>query len=58
MDVETTNNSLQFPSINVMIKLDSPDASAIKDLEGKIEKFSHEYGFAAKEGQTPLFEAL
>jgi Ku70/Ku80 N-terminal alpha/beta domain len=52
------NNSLKFNHIYVLQKLDCPDASTIKSLENKIPEFTKEYGFAIKEGQSPLFEAL
>jgi hypothetical protein len=55
---KVSNNSLNFNNIFVFQKLDSPDAASIKNLETKIDDFSKQYGFAAKEGSTPLFEAL
>lgn len=52
------NNALSFQHINVMHKLDSPDAAAIKDLERKIPTFSEDFGHSKEGTQTPLFEAL
>jgi hypothetical protein len=53
-----SNNSLSFNHINVMQKLDSPDAAAIKNIERRIPNFTKDFGHA-KEGQNvPLFEAL
>ena len=52
------NNSLSFNHINVLQKLESPDAAAIKSIERRIQTVTHDFGHA-KEGQNvPLFEAL
>lgn len=55
---KTQSNSLNFNNIHVFQKLDGPDAATIKNLEKKMANFSNEFGWAPKEGQTPLFEAL
>jgi len=53
-----SNNYLSFNHINVLQKLESPDAAAIKSVERRISTFTKDFGFA-KEGQhIPLFEAL
>ena len=37
-------NALSFEHINVMQKLDSPDAATIKNLEARIPNFTKEFG--------------
>jgi ATP-dependent DNA helicase 2 subunit 1 len=53
-----TSNSLNFQNINVMQKLDSPDAAAIKSVEKRIATFSQDFGHAREGLQVPLFEAF
>ena len=45
-----SNNSLSLNHVNVMKKLDSPDAATIKQIERSISSFSKDFGHA-KEGQ-------
>jgi hypothetical protein len=53
-----TNNSLNLKNIYVMQKLDIPDATTIKGFQSHIDSFSEDFGSAAQNASSPLFEAL
>ena len=55
----TAKNPLNFNSINVVLKLDTPDAQTIKLLQEKIATYRTDFGCCARDPQkSPLFEAL
>jgi len=56
---KTTENPLNFKSVNIVLKLDTPDAQTIKFLQEKILSFKDDFGCVERNpDKTPLFEAL
>jgi hypothetical protein len=41
---KTQNNSLSIPSVNIILKLDTPDANTIKFIQDAILNYRHEFG--------------
>jgi hypothetical protein len=55
---EKSDNALGLPNISVLMKLDMPDATTIKNFGNLVESSKTEITFAPKSERSPLHEAL